>query len=163
MIIQNIIPDKVLFVKFKRIGSGCFRPEYKALSRRKGISAFGSGSSSGIKPPGIIAYSPAGAQFPQIYPAGPIEGNFHQLAHRSPDNPGKNDPLIFPDNRWNSGGRLRDGPYRHGNRLTGDDGRRFFFRSELRWKFRRPNKRGRRRGLRGLFNNRERRRGYDRR
>jgi hypothetical protein len=99
MIVQDIIPDKILFIKFKPIGSGGFRPENKTLTL-------------GIKPPGVVADTPPGPQLTQIYPPGSPEGDFHQLPHRGPDYPGINNILPLGNSWGNRGGKYRGRVYR---------------------------------------------------
>jgi hypothetical protein len=116
IIVQNIIPDKIFFVKFKNIGSRFHRPEDKALSL-------------GIQTAGIILHPPALSQFPQIHPSGPPEGDLDKLAHSSPDNTGK-DNLLFLNGGGSPGGQIRQG--------SGGNGQRFPDRRRRGLRFHRP-------------------------
>jgi hypothetical protein len=90
MVVQDIIPDKILLVEFQPIGPRRLRPEYKTLPL-------------GIKTPGTIHDPRPGSQFPQIHPAGPPEGYLHQLPHRGPDYPGIDNPRFGNFHRGNTG------------------------------------------------------------
>jgi hypothetical protein len=90
MVVQDIIPDKILLVEFQPIGPRRLRPEYEALS-------------FGIKAAGAVNNPRPGGQFPQIYPAGPPEGYLHQLSHRGPDYPGIGNPRFRNFHRGNTG------------------------------------------------------------
>jgi hypothetical protein len=95
IIVQNIIPNKIFFVKFKNIGSRFHCPKDKALSL-------------GIQTAGIIIHPPALSLFPQIYPSGPPERNLDKLAHSNPDNTGKGN-LLFLNGGRSPGGQIRQG------------------------------------------------------
>jgi hypothetical protein len=78
MIIQDVIPYIILFVKFQPIRSRRFSPEDKALPLI-------------VHPPGTIGDTCLGIQFPQVHPAGSTERDLDSLAHSGTDNPGIND------------------------------------------------------------------------
>jgi hypothetical protein len=102
MIVQDIIPDIVLFIKFKSKRPRFRRPKDKRLSL-------------GISAPGIISNTRTGTEFPQIYPSGSPERYLYSLPYNDADNSG-----IF---NLPIGGRRRRGNGRLTSRKTGDGGR----------------------------------------
>jgi hypothetical protein len=132
MVVQNIIPDKILLVEFQSVGPRGLGAENKTLPLR-------------IQPPGSVNDPRPGPQFPQIDPAGPQEGYFHRLPHRGSDRPGVEDPRFGNFHRGGAGRRLGDRG--QGNAFPDRRGRVLFRGADIgRGRRRNRGGKGRRRG-----------------